>query len=269
MRCRLTYWPCLSLTLLGLTAPTLADPYADSVVDFDLGTGGSSGFTDPTAVLGEPTRFTAPTSPFGGAVTPFNPPFGADEILSLGEGGFITVAFDDPINDDAANPFGIDLLVFGNALFTLQSGGVAGVVANEGGIIEVSANGTEFFTINGVDADGLFPTNGYNDSTEAFPSEAGDEPSDFTKPVDPSFNASGKTLAEILAGYDGSGGGAGVDISSTGLSSISYVRISNPVGAGVNPEIDAFADVVPEPTTLVLLTAGFVAVTARRRGQTF
>jgi hypothetical protein len=73
--------------------------------------------------------------------------------------------------------------------------------------------------------------------------------SDFTSPVDPAFNPIGKTYADIMAGYHGSGGGLGVDIAAAGLSSISYVRITNPANAAGVPEIDAFADVaaVPEP----------------------
>lgn len=256
----------------ALVGSAAADPYADSVVDFDLGAGGlGPGFDNPAWVLGEPTRFTAPGNQFGGPTTPFQAAFGADELFSIGEGGFVTVRFDEPVVNDPANPFGIDLLVFGNSFFFDQSfpDGVAGSLSSEGGLIEVSDNGTDWFAVpavGGSGADGLFPTLGYLDVTEAFPSQAGSVLSDFTKPVDPSFDPTGLALADIIAGYDSSGGGAGVDIGAVGLASISYVRISNALGSGVTPEIDGFADVVPAPGSMGAVLVGGLLLSRRRRG---
>ncbi|MEM1354395.1 MAG: PEP-CTERM sorting domain-containing protein [Planctomycetota bacterium] len=249
------------------------DPWADNVVSYDQGSNPGVGFTDPTTALGEPTRNTNLASPFGGAVTPFQSPFGTDEIVSIGEGGQLTVSFDEPIADDAANPFGIDLLVFGNAFFFIDPfpDGVANGLGSEGGIIELSANGSDYFTVTGVDADGLYPTNGFNDPSAAFTTggvtATGTVPSDFTLPVDPSFNATGKSLSEIVAGYNGSGGGVGIDIASVGLSEVSFIRISNPLESGVTPEIDGFADVaVPEPGSAVLLALAGGVLLRRRKG---
>lgn len=240
------------------------DPFADSVIGYTPGSNPPSGFTNPQAALGSPTRFTSPDSEFGGAVTPFNQPFSADELVSLGEGGSLTVAFDDAVADDPGNPFGVDLLIFGNSFLTFGSG----APTSEGGVVEVSSDGETFFEIPGVDADGPFPTLGFSDLTEPFPSEPGDEPTDFTKPVDPSFDPTGLSFGEIVAGYDGSGGGVGIDISVTGLSEISFVRITNPIGSGVTPEIDAFSDVaVPAPGAIaVAVAASGFAVRRRRAG---
>ncbi len=242
-----------------------ADPWADTVVDF---AGGVAPFGDASASLGEPTRFTAPSSGFGGPTTPFQSSFGADELFSIGEGGFVTVRFDEPVTDDPANPFGIDLLVFGNSFYFDQAfpDGIAGVLSSEGGVIEVSADGADWHVVQGVGADGLFPTLGYSDVTQAFPTDAGSVLTDFTRPVDPGFDPSGKSLSEIIAGYNGSGGGAGIDLATVGLASISYVRVSNPTGSGVTPEIDGFADVVPSPGAGVLLMMAACA-RARRRGR--
>jgi hypothetical protein len=74
------------------------------------------------------------------------------------------------------------------------------------------------------------------------------QPTDFTRPVDPALTMSsmlGRDLAGLRDVYRGSGGGAGVDIASSGLAFISYVRISNPPGATENIEIDAVAAVKP------------------------
>lgn len=262
-----------SLIIASLPAHANIDPWADNVVSYAAGSNAAAGFTDPTTSLGEPTRVTNPTSPFGGATTPFQAAFGTDEIVSIGAGGQLTVSFDEPITDDAANPFGIDLLVFGNAFFTDTGfpNGIAGGLFGEGGVIEVSVDGVSFFTVPGVEADGLFPTNGFTDPTGAVtsfgnPPISGTIPADFTLPVDPSFVVQqGDTLADILVGYSGSGGGVGIDLASVGLSEASFVRVSNPLGSLFSPEIDGFADVVPEPTSAALLAFGAALLGRRRR----
>lgn len=246
------------------------DPWADRVVAFDQGTGASPDYADPNSALGSPERFTG-EGVFPSSVTPFNAPFGADELVSLGEGGFLTLAFDEAVTDDPLNPYGIDLLIFGNAFYGATgdfSDPVAGGLFTEGGVLELSANGIDWVTVQGVDADGGFPTLGFRDETTPFGSESpGSIATDFTRPVDPNFDAAGLTLSQIIAGYDGSGGGLGIDIGALGLSAISYVRISNPVGSALTPEIDAITDVsaIPTPGTGVALLLTLAAGTSRRR----
>lgn len=264
----------LKLTFAGLLligpSSTASAQYANQIISYDPGSNPASGFTDPTSALGEPTRVTSPNSSFGGATTPFQAAFGRDELVSIGAGGHLTVAFDSPVLNDPGNPFGIDLLVFGNAFYTDASfpNGVPGGLFSEGGLISVSADGINFVQVPNVDADGAFPTLGYQDPTGTLtsfgnPPISGTIPTNFTKPVDPSFNPVGLSYADVLAGYNGSGGGAGVDIGALGLQEISYVRINTPIGASA-PEIDGFADVaVPEPTSLVLLA--FAVLLYRRR----
>jgi hypothetical protein len=103
---------------------------------------------------------------------------------------------------------------------------------------------------------------GYSDVIDPLSSDPGSALTDFTKPVDPSLVTTGLTLPQMVAAYDGSGGGVGIDISATGLPAISYVRISNAVDAQFVPEIDGFADVraVPEPGTWVVFV-GLLAAT--------
>ena len=265
----------IAVFLVSSTGATsfAADPWADLVVSYQQGEDVDPKFTNPASVLGEPTRFTSPGVSFGGAATPFQAAFGGDEVLTIGPGGEITVAFDEPVEDDPANPFGIDLLVFGNSFYTLDSVGVDGVAVglfSEGGDISVSSDGVDFVSIAGVVADGLYPTLGYVDVSgpqSMFggpPLPAGDVLTDFTLPVDPAFDPVGKNIFEIADGYAGSGGGAGVDLAATGLSSISFVRVSS---GGGRPEIDAFVDVrpVPEPTALLPLLVAAAGSLARRR----
>jgi len=257
-----------TLSALGATAAIAtaasASFYASSVIEYAPGAGPTPGFDDAAAALGSPTRFTAPASPFGGAVTPFNSSFGEGEVVTIGEGGWLTLGFDQPILDVPSNPFGIDLLIFGNSFagIDFDTGLATGAVFGEGGVIELSDNGSTWHTVIGVEADGLFPTLGYQDVTEPFPTAAGSVLTDFRTPVDPSLDFSGLSTAEIAAAYAGSGGGAGVDIASVGLSSVLYVRISNPVGSGLTPEIDAVS-IVPAPAGLLAL-AGVLGIGRRR-----
>ncbi len=233
--------------------------FATTIESYTSGVGVPIGFSNPSTTLGAPERFTG-EGIFPGAVTPFNSPFGTDEIVSIGEGGSLVVGFDAPITDDPANPFGIDLLIFGNSFYFDSSfpNGVMGGHATEGGVVEVSQNGINWFLVNNVNADGGFPTLGYQDLAGPFDTNAGTIPTNFLKPVDPSFDPTGLNFAAIVAGYNGSGGGAGVDLATVGLPWIQFVRISNPVGSGISPEIDAFAR-VPSPASLsfAILTLSF------------
>jgi hypothetical protein len=265
----------LVLTSHTLTA-TAADPWADHVVSYVQGTGVGNDFVtgnpinNPLTALGEPTRFTSDPANFGGPTTPFSSAYRDDEIVSIGVGGSLTLRFDEPVVDHPLNPFGVDLLVFGNAFYSIDFGTslATGAVDDDGGLIEVSANGVDFFAVTGS-ADGPFPTVGYLDVTEPFPSADGALLSDFTRPVNPASlgNVTGMTTSQIIAAYDGSGGGLGVDISSTGLASISFVRFSNPLGSLKTPEIDAVADVraVPEPTAIALLALAGIGLEIHAR----
>jgi len=184
-------------------------------------------------------------------VSPFNPPYGEDEIVSIGGGGSLVVSFDEPVTDDPDNPFGIDLIVFANAFFSddFFPGVVVTGIFAEPGTIEVSPDGTTWTLVPDVQFDGLFPTLGYLDA-EPLATVPGMFDSDFTRPVDPSLTLAdfiGLDYPAIIAAYCGSGGGAGVDLASVGLSSISFVRLSNPLGAPSDVEVDALSDVRPHP----------------------
>ena len=264
------------VSILGLAAmsllwaaPLRASPWAEVVDSYDPGVGPAAGFTEPSTTLGSPERFTG-EGVFPGAVTMFNPPFGMDEIVSIGEGGQLTVRFGSPVVDDPANLFGIDLIIFGNSGFidgSFPNGQLttpAALFGADFATVEVSDDGVNFVSVGGM-PDTLFPTQGYQD-VSPFQGTAGSIPTDFLKPMDPSLTLSsfdGLSYAAALALYDGSGGGAPIDIADSGLASISYVRISVPDDGNpttfLNAEIDAFAT-VPEPGTLCLVLLGAVAM---------
>ena len=271
----------LGLVAAGAAAPTFAaNPWADRVVEYLQGTGVNDEFpkdfvtgnliNNPQTALGEPTRFASDPANWGGPTTPFSSAYRDHEIVSIGIGGSLTLQFNEPVQNHPLNPYGIDLLIFGNSFYAIDGETAKGDASIGGGEIEVSANGVDFFSVSGI-ADGLFPTVGYLDVTTPFPSEHGQVLSDFTKPVNPAAlsNVVGMTTADIIAAYDGSGGGVGVDIASTGLASISYVRITNPLTATNTVEIDAMADVraVPEPATLALGALAACGLWSVRRRQ--
>ncbi|RPG18443.1 MAG: hypothetical protein CBB69_006350 [Phycisphaera sp. TMED9] len=239
-------------SLILLTPSTVADsPFAVEVIHFDPGIGGVPGYDSPESALGEPTRTTG-GSLFPAAVTPFQPAWLASEVVSLGIGGSIELAFDHLVLDDPANPFGIDLLIFGNSFCvdTNAPWGRVGGIYEEGGQIEVSLNGRDWVVIPDVMADGGFPTFGWQD-TGPYAEEPGRLPTDFTKPVNPSRHPNGLIGLDydgLLQTYDGSGGGVGVDLASVGLSAIRHVRITN-TGSDYTPEIDAIADVAAADDT--------------------
>jgi len=244
----------LACAVLLFCPPTAADddPFADVIVQYEPGTNPVAGYINPGASLGEPTRFT------GGIFDPMvvsmlNPAWRPEEVVSIGEGGWLTVMFNTPVTDDPHNPYGIDLIIFGNAFFssdeppgnTIAS---PATITTECGQIEISVDGITWYSVTGC-ADGLFPTEGYADVVNPYATTQGNVNADFTKPLDPSLALSdfdGLVYAAARDLYRGSGGGLGIDIAEVGLAAISYVRISNPENpSDTTPEIDAIADVTP------------------------
>lgn len=272
-----TVMVCL-LTGVGLTIGKAhaADPWADAVVSYHPGTTAVPGYTNPLMSLGEPSRFTADPN-FPSVVSIFSAAFLPDQIVSIGEGGHLTVRFDEPVVDGPANPYGVDLIVFGNAFFAADFSNFPSVAQENPARlfdsdllhIELSADGINFFPIARL-GDRLFPTQGYLDSG-AFEGSPGAVPTNFRRPVNPSLglaNFNGLSYADSLALYDGSGGGLPIDISQTGLGFITHVRFSLPDDGNpqtsIKGEIDALA-AVPEPVTVALTGFGLLLARARLR----
>jgi hypothetical protein len=228
----------------------LSNPWADTIVSFDEGIGGSPGYNIPEVALGEPSRFTG-EDVWPCVVSPFNSPWLTDEIVSIGAGGSLVVSFDEPVEDDSANPWGIDLIIFGNTGCidnSYPNGIVGGVFSDDGGLIEVSQDGKQWIAITTELANGLWPTRGYLDSPP-YDSVEGSVPSNFTLPVDPRLtlddvmNLDNVALMNL---YGSSGGGTPIDIAETGLPEISFVRISVNANSKLSPEIDGLADVTAQ-----------------------
>jgi hypothetical protein len=252
----------LSLAVAGvLSVPDVSRAqYAGVVTSYSQGSGVLSGYNNSGAALG------APTTSF---VDPFDPPWQSSDIVGVGTGGSLTLQFNSPVLNNAANPFGLDFIVFGHAGFDITNNNYSGGGITDGTLftggtsqvrVSVSADGANFYTLDPTKTpivDGLFPTDG---SGNPF------------LPVNPALTAgdfAGKDLTGIRQLYAGSAGGAGFDLAwalddnnqSVALASVDYVRLE--VLSGV-AYIDAVS-AVPEPATGMLLLAGPVLVYLRRR----
>jgi hypothetical protein len=273
----------------GWPASALHYPYASEVVSYDPGPGvdwpdpvSGESYTNPLVALGRPTVDTTeegiPPPEDLVPVVPVYPPFRAFELVRLESNGHLTVSFDHRVLDSAANPYGLDLLLFGNSVQATGGGQfwehgdpsnslVSGTCSDEDGEISVSQDGAVWHTFtNGPSADGFMPTLGrvYDPANVDTNLGPGNRwwgfPTDPTVPPDPAVlpsDWSGMDVAEIARRYRGSAGGTGVDISgfdlpldpNTARKWIRYVRITRT--AAFNPEIDAVVDVSPgSPHTL-------------------
>lgn len=243
-----------------LPAERAVAQYAAEVVSYSAGSAPASGFTTASTALGEPERFTGEGS-FPGVVSPFNPPFLANEIVSVGEGGQITLRLSHYAIPQAAEP---EIGVFTNAGIVYESGlagdppGTFGVDSAE---VSVSDDGLAWTSLGNVTFD--IPTNGYTDVTSPFADSPGSSLSDFQQPFTgvlsdfaglPYYDAGGDGILDLLSG---SGGGTWLDISGTGLAKVGYIRFA--MANSSNFELDAVSvshaamgNLVPEPATIAL-----------------
>lgn len=259
----------LGVGFMGWTVVTTPagnmNPWADTLIDHVPGTNPNPAYPNAATALGAPERFTGEGTGFPGVVSVFNPPWRTDEIVSLGAGGSLTVGFDEPITNDPAHAYGVDLIIFSNAFFiddSWPSGVVGGSFASGTMRVWVSQNGVNYFDLGTFDPS-LYPTQGYRD-VGAYSTTPGADPTDFLRPVNPALTAAdflGLNLAGVLSLYDGSGGGIPIDISASGLSTANFVRVETASGV---IQIDAFA-AVPEPATF-LAVGLFACCALRRRG---
>jgi hypothetical protein len=180
--------------VLAYTPAMAQDRWVDRVVDWEFGTGGGFGQEYlPDNLLGPPdpaATFTVPAS-------------GADQLLTLGDGGWVTLAFEDNRVTDGPGP---DLRICENPF---RVGGNPDQVWTEPAIIELSADGVQWITVpwDSTTHEGLAgraPVNGSAD------------------PGDP----------EAM-------GGDLVDLAGVGLPEVAFVRLRDLPGDGRSFDLDA------------------------------
>jgi hypothetical protein len=233
-------------------------------------------------------------------------------VTTLERDQIIVVGFDHPIENDPRNPHGYDFLVFDNSWYagsasvvsdatdmnTYMLPGSGGVFdmgrvlvkggEGDGGVLVSVSQGpqyegqdplewTWYSFDNGPYGGGPYPTNSY--LWDAENARWTDTLSDFTRPVDPDvFGAllgqTDVTAADVIAAYQGSGGGTGFDLDDlydlhgVQLDWIQYIKVEG-TDLHHNGRIDAFSDVapVPVPGAIWLVGAGVIALSGlgRRR----
>ncbi len=227
---------------------------------------GESPYNDALAVLGKPTlKFKEPNANiFVSSLVagPWNTDLAGNSIITTIEsGGELTAAFTTPIEDDPANWYGMDFIIFGNAAFNASSGNyitpttdmaLYKIASNAGGRWEKSAvsvaqypNGPWYTYTSGPYADDFAPTQAY--AWDFIKHNWGPE-MDFTKPIDPAVIKSrfgGKYAADGIDLYKSSGGGTAFNldaldlpINTAGRKWIKYIKI---IGNG--GELDAISRV--------------------------
>jgi len=232
-----------------------ANDFAVEVVDYTAGPGADI-YDDPSSALGRPSLETGgEVYPEMVPVVPVYQAWLANQLVTIGEGGQLTVKFSHPVGNDENNPYGMDFIIFGNAFLVVGSNQewdfgnpedttVTGAVYAERGIVSVSQDGQNWYYFSsGPYADDFAPTAGYewDDVNDVWAEEL-----DPTRSIDPNLTAadmSGKSVAEVIEAYNGSAGGTGFDIAALGLDWIGYVRIEDDPGSEATTEIDAIADV--------------------------
>jgi hypothetical protein len=242
--------------------------YAAEVLSYTAGSAPSTGLTTPASALGSPERFTGDSGPFPfpSVVSPFSPPYLNDELVSIGEGGEITLRLS---NFAIAQPAGMpEVGVFTNVGIADvnypngQAGNPAATFSGlDSAVVSVSADGISWFSLGSTLFDA--PTNGYTDSGpyESSPSSA---LTDFQQPFTGGLSSfSGLSYAEMLTPLGGSGGGKWIDISPTGLVRVGYIRFTlatDGTSTNLNFDLDGVAvshaalggPTVPEPATIML-----------------
>lgn len=262
-------------------SPDLAStnsPYAVQIVAAQ-GPFGSSPYDDTGSVLGAPTtRFYESASKPATRVklieAAYN--YAPDKtnklLITMNTGSYLIAKFNQPVYDNPANPYGIDFEVFGNAFYSVTSGGFSSDTANmnnftlgtgvfseptkvsvspgytgqPGEVVNDPSTWRWYRYDNGPYDDTDFPTQAYKWNRAG--TNWTDEVMDFTKPVNPvmreRFSAGGLKAPDGMDLYNGSGGGTGFDLKESGFASIQYVKVEGLAGF-TGGEVDAMSIIRP------------------------
>ncbi len=246
--------------------------YAAGVVSYDSGTGAVPDYNNPMAALG---RGPKDTGEFMGTVyyvTPFNAPYSADDVVSIGLGGHITLQLANyalPLEDSP------EIGVFTYQQFAQDNWPVGGTHdpvilfrASQKTIVEVSEYGLSWMALNNGESMTFdIPPNAYQDVAGTIEADYG---MPFTGVLSDFDNK--LTVQDTIDVYSGSAGGTWFDISATGLDKVGYVRFSVAGDAANSFELEelsiannALGLPVPEPSTIALVLLGGLIMSRKNK----
>ncbi len=283
----------LIAVLLAISTPVLADGFAGHVVSYNAGASPSSRYyfdsswnfvgtdplTMPVVALGKPSGLVVDPYVDDMIVSAFNPAANRHQIVSIGEGGSLTLRLENYVVIGA----GADIGLFTNVGLGDDAwpGGQTATPATTFGAdevtVDVSYNGSDWTSLGSIMPN--LPTNAWTDAAGPYATSAtGLTESDYSNPFTGTLSDfDGKTFAEINTLLNGSAGGFWLDLSSTGLTEIGYIRFTVPDDGEenvfpLNFELDAVSIAsghvgasLPEPCTMGMLALAGVSLLRRRR----
>jgi len=224
---------------------------AAAVVSYAAGAGVSSALADPEAALSLPAESTG-AGPSDGNFSPFNPHYGAGQIVQVGQGGHLTLRLERFVHPV---PGVASLGVWENIFLVMASGGLTGAGASvfgaDSALVEASADGTNFVPVGFYTFDWF--GNYWADSAGPYAKTPGALRANFGAPHGRNLaEFSALSYSEVLALLAGSAGGTWIDLSPSGLERVGWIRFSG-VGNGLTLEVDAVAintALAGEPTSM-------------------
>lgn len=233
---------CAALLQLAVGAEVICSSpgyTAAEVASYAPGLGVFPSLASPVAALGLPSAVTG-TNSWDGNFSPFNSHYGNSEIVQVGQGGHITLRLERFVHPSPGVPsIGVWENVFLVAGADGRVGSPPGLFGADSALVEASADGINFLPV-GFFEFGWFG-NYWADSLGPYSTTPGSIRADFGRPHGKSFlNFSGADYAGILSMLGGSAGGTWLDLSTTGLQRVGWVRFSG-VPVGTTLELDAVA----------------------------
>ncbi|MCC6423373.1 MAG: hypothetical protein IT447_07820 [Phycisphaerales bacterium] len=261
----------------ALSAAPLWAATAQSVVDYDFGVDSNAGYHDLSTPLGETSRITGAWGDTTSLSTPYGNPWSSADWVSIGKGGHLTLQLQNYALPQAAAPE-LNVLVFQQ----LNTDGSFTSFYDRQARVSVSEDGTNWVNLNNNNIISFdVPATGYifNETTpipynvdwgsygDINTADLGNyTPSDYGLPMPGTIGVDSLTDA-----YGNSGGGNWLDISSTGLSKVGFIRFDVDANAPAYFALDAvylnnnaIGAPVPEPAISLVLGAFGLPMLLRR-----